>query len=73
MTKDFNFGGETTADFGNTVVREVLRTDYGQGQSFGGISGHGPQDHHGGSHTQVNLYQPGVKGSGIAFRFFDNK
>ena len=32
---------------------------------FNKIGGHGPQYHHGELHDQVNLYQHGVKGSGV--------
>lgn len=72
MSNDFNFGGDMQ-DFGREVLRELIKTDYGPGCSFNGIGGHGTQDHHGGSHDQVNLFQERVKDSGIAFRFFENE
>jgi hypothetical protein len=70
MSNDFNFGNEME-DFGRDILREVVRTDYGPGCSFNGINGHGLLNHHGGLHDQVTLYQQGVSGSGINFRFFD--
>ncbi len=72
MSNDFNFGGGMQ-NFGREVLRELIKTDYGPGCLFNGIAGHGMQDHHGGTHDQVNLFQEGVKDSGIAFRFFENK
>ena len=72
MSNEFNFGGGMQ-DFGREVMRELIKTDYGPGCSFNGIEGHGMQDHHGGSHDQINLFQEGVKDSGITFRFFENK
>jgi hypothetical protein len=72
MSNEFNFGGGMQ-DFGREVMRELIKTDYGPECSFNGIEGHGMQDHHGGSHDQINLFQEGVKDSGITFRFFENK
>ena len=73
MGKEFNFGGDML-DFGRGVLRELIKTDYGPGCSFNGINGHGLRDdHHCGEHDQVNLFKEGVKGSGMTFRFFDNK
>ena len=66
----FNFCGGMQ-DFGRDVLKTLVQTDYGPGCSFDNITGHGLEDHHGGSHEQVNLYKKGVSGSGIAFRFFD--
>lgn len=71
MGNEFNFGGGMP-DFGREVLRELIRTDYGPGASFNGIGGHGPRDdHHGGMHDQINLFEKGVKDSGATFRFFD--
>ena len=72
MSNEFNFGNGMQ-DFGRIVLRELIKTDYGPGCRFNGIAGHGAQDHHGGLHDQVNLFQEGVKDSGNTFRFFDNK
>jgi len=72
MSKDFNFGGGMQ-DFGTNVLRELVKTDYGPGCSFNGIAGHGTQDHHIGPHSQANLFKEGKKGSGIAFRFLEDK
>lgn len=72
MSHEFNFGGGMQ-DFGRDVLRELIKTDYGPGCSFDGINGHETQDHHGGPHDQVNLFQQGVKDSGAAFRFFEDQ
>jgi len=71
MSSEFNFGG------GNAGLR--ARCDAGAGQdgqrgcSFKEIAGHGMQDHHYGLHDQINLFQEGVKDSGMNFRFFKSK
>ncbi len=70
--KDLNFGG-SMCDFGRDVLRELVRTDYGNGCTFNGIDGHGLQNHHGGLHDQFNLFQKGVDGSGLAIRFFNDE
>lgn len=70
--KDLNFGGDMV-DFGRTVLSELVRTDYGPGCTFNSIDGHELRDHHGGPHDQIVLFQEGVKGSGINFRFFEDK
>jgi len=72
MLKDLNVG-PNMVDFGRDALRELVRTDYGPGSSFNGIDGHGPQNHHGGSHEQVTLFQTGVSGSHMNFRFFEKK
>jgi hypothetical protein len=71
MSNEFNLGGGMR-DFGRNVLQELIKTDYGPGCSLDGINGHGPcDDHHGGMHDQVNVFQKGVKDSGCTFRFFD--
>lgn len=72
MSSKINFGPDMQ-DYGRIVLQELIKTDYGPGSSFNGISGHGP-DTHGGTHElheQVTLFQPVVKGSGLTIRFFD--
>ena len=67
-----NFG-PGMQEFGRVVLRELIKTDYGPGSSFNGIAGHGPDSHRGTHelHEQVNLFQRGVKGSGLTVRFYD--
>jgi len=72
MSKEFNFG-EGMKDYGRIVLQELVKTDFGPNCSFNGINGHGIKDHHGGPHDQINLFQEGVKGSGMTFRFFEKK
>ena len=72
MSNEFNFDNGNQ-DFGRIVIQEVLKTDYGPNSSFNGIAGHGPQNHHGGQHEQVNLFQKGIKGSGATFRIYEEK
>ena len=72
MSNEFNFGGGMQ-DFGREILRELITTDYGPRCSFNGIAGHETQEHHGGPHDQINLFQERVKDSGMTFRFFENK
>jgi len=72
MLKDLNFG-PSMVDFGRDALRDLVRTDYGPESYFNGIRGHEPQNHHGGIHDQVTLFQPGVSGSHMNFRFFEKK
>jgi len=70
MSTQMNFGGGLQ-ELGRIAAQELIRTDYGPGSSFNGIGGHGLSTH-GATHTpheQVNLYQPGVKDSGLTLRF----
>lgn len=72
MSSQINFG-KGLQDLGRIAAQELIKTDYGPDCSFNGIDGHGP-DTHGGSHElheQVNLFQQGVKGSGLTIRTFD--
>ena len=72
MSNQINFGGGMQ-ELGRIASQELIRTDYGPGCSFNGIGGHGPSTH-GGTHPmhdQVNLFQRGVKDSGLALRFND--
>jgi len=67
---EFKFG-KGIADFGRIVLQELVKTDYGPGGQFDSIKGHPVQDHHGGPHSQVNLFKEGVGGSGLSVRFFE--
>ncbi len=68
---EFNFNNEFEP-IGRSVIKSVLETDYGPDCSFDGIGGHGPQDHHGGTHDQVVLFNKGRKESHEIFRFFED-
>lgn len=71
MSNNFNYGNGMK-DFGNVVLQELIKSDFGPGCSFNGIDGHPTQDHHGGTHDQVNLFTRGESNSNINFRFFND-
>jgi len=73
MSKEVHFG-KGMEGFGRIVLQEVIKTDYGPGASFDGISGHGPDTHNEthALHEQVNLFKSGVSGSGLKIRFLND-
>ena len=71
MATEFNFGSEMS-DYGREILRELILTDYGSGCSFDSINVHPLENHHGGTHDQVNLWKEGSSGSDAGFRFFED-
>ncbi|MHA1370261.1 MAG: hypothetical protein ACTSRA_11165 [Promethearchaeota archaeon] len=60
--------GPEMEEFGRSVLKESLKSMAETGE-YGGMGGHGLEDHHGGKHSQTSI-KMGDKV--VNFRFFDD-
>ncbi len=63
-----NFGPDMK-EFGKAVLKEVVKSATETGE-YGGIGGHGPENHHGGEHEQISVK---LDNTILTFRFWKDK